>query len=477
VGKSAPFRLTRNELLLAVVSAAFAGEAGAAAGRVDFTTGGATVSGSDGRQRPLAKGTDLDSGDTIRTDAAGRAQIRFPDGAYISLQPNTEFSIKEYNFEGKTDGNERSFFSLAKGAMRTVTGLIGRVNKNRYQIATPTATIGIRGTGGIIQIGVDGSTVVTGTSGIWTITNPSGTIDVPAGSVGRAPAAPNQPPQQTTEKPSTGPVQPATTTIAISPAEQRSDSGASSVLTTATFIPLVTGTPYAIAAATNFSTFNAAQVIAASDNATAVFDSAGHLTDVTIPGANVNQITFSGTHSTPPEFGSDGIIAWGRWTGPIAVLCSECSSPGALGPNQGFHYAIGVPTAMMPTEGSAVYNLMGATNPTYGDGSTAPGTLTSAQLNVTFGATTSVAANLNVMMPDGRGYNATGSGTTTTNALSLFNMSMTTTGTGGACSCGCFTNANGFFAGTNAERAGLAYSINDSFAGKNIAGAAAFKKQ
>ena len=54
----------------------------------------------------------------------GRAQLRFSDGAYVSLQPWSEFSIRDYRFDGKTDGAERGFFGLAKGAMRTVSGLI-----------------------------------------------------------------------------------------------------------------------------------------------------------------------------------------------------------------------------------------------------------------------------------------------------------------------------------------------------------------
>ncbi len=43
MGKSVPFRLTRGELMLALISATFAGQAGAASGRVDFATGGATM--------------------------------------------------------------------------------------------------------------------------------------------------------------------------------------------------------------------------------------------------------------------------------------------------------------------------------------------------------------------------------------------------------------------------------------------------
>src|SRR5688572_18325048 len=104
--QAAPFRLNRSGLILALVSAAFAGEAGAAAGRAEFTIGGVTVAGKDGVQRPLARGAELDNGDVVRTND-GRAQIRFTDGAYVSLQPNTEFGIREYRYDNRADGNER----------------------------------------------------------------------------------------------------------------------------------------------------------------------------------------------------------------------------------------------------------------------------------------------------------------------------------------------------------------------------------
>src|ERR1043165_4563612 len=135
-----PFEPNRGGLLAALVSAAFAGEAGAAAGRVDFTIGPVTVSGRDGVARRLARGAELDSGDIVRTND-GRAQIRFSDGSYVSLQPNSDFAINEYRYDGKTDGSERGFFGLVKGAMRTVSGAIGRVNRNAYRVTTPTATI------------------------------------------------------------------------------------------------------------------------------------------------------------------------------------------------------------------------------------------------------------------------------------------------------------------------------------------------
>src|SRR5512134_739583 len=198
------YRLNRSSLLLALISTAFAGQAQAAAGRVEFAIGGATVSGPAGQQRPLARGAEVNAGDVVRT-TDGRVQVRMADGAYISLQPNTEFGIKEYKFEGKADGTESAFFSLVKGAMRTVTGLVGRVNRDRYQVATPTATVGIRGTGGLIQILDDGGTLVQGTSGIWFLANPAGSINVPAGVSGLSPSDPKQPPKETEAPPTAGP--------------------------------------------------------------------------------------------------------------------------------------------------------------------------------------------------------------------------------------------------------------------------------
>ena len=48
----------------------------------------------------LGKGAELIAGDTVFTHS-GRAQLRFTDGAFVSLQPNSEFRIDEYRFEGK----------------------------------------------------------------------------------------------------------------------------------------------------------------------------------------------------------------------------------------------------------------------------------------------------------------------------------------------------------------------------------------
>ena len=76
--------LSRGCFAFAVLSAAAAGEAAAAAAQADFVYGSVTVAGPDGREQPLARGAELNNGDTVRT-AQARAQLRFSDGGRDSL--------------------------------------------------------------------------------------------------------------------------------------------------------------------------------------------------------------------------------------------------------------------------------------------------------------------------------------------------------------------------------------------------------
>lgn len=146
-------KLIGQAALLASIIAGFPVVSHAApAARVDFATGDVAAVNKSGQSRPLAKGAQIEEGETINTNN-GRAQLRFTDGAYVSLQPQSEFRIDHYRYEGKPDGSEKTFLSLLKGGLRTITGFVGRTNKKNYQVATTVATIGIRGTEYTIQYG------------------------------------------------------------------------------------------------------------------------------------------------------------------------------------------------------------------------------------------------------------------------------------------------------------------------------------
>jgi hypothetical protein len=121
------------------------GAALAQAGRVVLAVGDvAAVRGAD-RVR-LSAGATVGVGDAIVTGADGHAQIRFSDEALVAIKPGSEFRIEAYAFAGRADGSERAVFRLVRGGFRTLTGRIGQVNRDTYQVLTTQATIGIRGT-------------------------------------------------------------------------------------------------------------------------------------------------------------------------------------------------------------------------------------------------------------------------------------------------------------------------------------------
>ncbi len=156
-----------NQILATAVLWAVSSAAFATAGEVTLLTGKATAITSDGVVRSLSKGSVVNSGEVISSGAGSYINLKFRDGGLILLRPNTRFQIESYTYGPEkparaSDGansrptasdlaraptaRPRAFFRLLKGGLRTVTGLIGKVNHNDYRLATPTATIGIRGT-------------------------------------------------------------------------------------------------------------------------------------------------------------------------------------------------------------------------------------------------------------------------------------------------------------------------------------------
>jgi hypothetical protein len=162
--------LTR--LLLAALLCA-PGLAGAAvpAATVTLLTGHGTATGADGAVRTLAQGDPVYSGEIIHSGFNSYLDLKFSDGGFFLLRPSTRFQINNYVDAAAPaeapptaaaaqsaapapqpvsppaqGAASHAFFSLLKGGFRTVSGLIGKINHEDYSVATPVATIGIRGT-------------------------------------------------------------------------------------------------------------------------------------------------------------------------------------------------------------------------------------------------------------------------------------------------------------------------------------------
>lgn len=454
------FSLNSRAALLAAIASAYPvwGHAAPAA-QVDFAVGNVTAVGPNGKSRPLGKGARIEQGDTVNTNG-GRAQLRFTDGAYVSLQPESQFRIDQYRYDGKPDGNEKGFFSLLKGGLRTITGLVGRTNKANYQVSTSVATIGIRGTEYTIEYGHS----VTGTVGEGEINvcNGGGCLSVTNGESYYVQTQETKPvlTSKRTDLPPPEPTQPPLH-VALGDNTDASGNPLPGLIMTGLQSPVSYGRISSLGIGC-FACFGSA-----------TFDGNGVLTDLN--GQTLDSIVMGG---------NDGIIAWGTGIN---------TSSGA----ETVHFVIGMPTPasdlakLAISNPIATYTVIGATTPTFSQGFLSKalnGTFVNASLTANFAAMTvdtSISAKFNLGLPGILTVGASG-----TNQLlsgSTFSFSACTSGSctlsGGSCS-STFVHMAGFLAGPNAIRAGLIYDINVSgttsanatFSG-NADGAVAFAKK
>src|SRR5689334_8563570 len=134
-----------SRLLFALVALCALDCAAQSVGRV-LVAVGEVVATRGSRDIPLATGASLERGDTIRTGERSSAQLRFTDETIVAMREKSSFEVVDYRFTGTDDGVSQAVYNLVRGGLRTLHGLIGRARQDRYQMRTPLATVGIRGT-------------------------------------------------------------------------------------------------------------------------------------------------------------------------------------------------------------------------------------------------------------------------------------------------------------------------------------------
>ena len=145
VGLLAPLALAQ----IPTVAPAPAEPAPASTGSVATVThlsGTLTVKRADGGTRFLSVKSGINEGDTLVTARGTYVRMKFADGSETVLRPDTQMKVEAYKFDDKKPEADNVLFSLIKGGMRSVTGLVGKRNSDRVQVSAPSATIGIRGT-------------------------------------------------------------------------------------------------------------------------------------------------------------------------------------------------------------------------------------------------------------------------------------------------------------------------------------------
>lgn len=111
-----------------------------AAGKVVAVRGSANASGPSGT-RSLSRGNTIFAGDTLTTGSASRLLIRFADNSALALREDSQFRVNTFDTTSKKNSN-----SLFKGSMRMLTGAISKANPKGFEVKTPVAVIGVRGT-------------------------------------------------------------------------------------------------------------------------------------------------------------------------------------------------------------------------------------------------------------------------------------------------------------------------------------------
>lgn len=180
----------------------------------------ATVTGSVSDFRNGAPVTNLKAGDAIykgdllQTDEKGSLAVTFDDDTTFKLGPSSTLEVSDFLFEEGGTKNS-ALFNVVRGSTAFVASLVAKTGD--MKIATPTATLGIRGTTGLVDVptgagagdvsiklypdanGTVGRIEVFGAGGaqLGTLSRGSTGFSIRPGAAGRFAAVPLQiPPQQ-----------------------------------------------------------------------------------------------------------------------------------------------------------------------------------------------------------------------------------------------------------------------------------------
>jgi len=115
------------------------------AGEVEFSRGVGFAQTPGEAPRTLGKGLPLRQGDRLTTSEGASAIIKLQDGTRMTVRPNSELVLQQYQFRENASDNGM-LMQLVRGGFRAVTGLISKSSPNAARVQTSTATIGIRGT-------------------------------------------------------------------------------------------------------------------------------------------------------------------------------------------------------------------------------------------------------------------------------------------------------------------------------------------
>ena len=96
----------------------------------------------------------IEKQDVIITKDNTKVQLLFKDETIISIGENSSFQVNDYLYDEKNQKFEAKF-DMFKGTFRTITGKIGKLAPEKFNLETKSASIGIRGTQIVMNLSKD----------------------------------------------------------------------------------------------------------------------------------------------------------------------------------------------------------------------------------------------------------------------------------------------------------------------------------
>ena len=118
-------------------------------GQVASMSGSATVTRGNAPRAALKVADVIYAKDILQTDVNSSLGITFDDETTFSLSANTRIVIDSFVYQEGGHGNLASF-NVASGTASFIASLVAKTGD--MKIATPEATLGIRGTTGIVEV-------------------------------------------------------------------------------------------------------------------------------------------------------------------------------------------------------------------------------------------------------------------------------------------------------------------------------------
>lgn len=118
----------------------------AAVGRVSEQTGSTVEIRRGSNSIPSQQNTNIESMDTVLVGSRAGANITFRDNTRVSIKENSRLVIDSFVFDPNRSDAGRMAMRVTLGTVQYTSGQIARNNRQNLNIATPTATIAVRGT-------------------------------------------------------------------------------------------------------------------------------------------------------------------------------------------------------------------------------------------------------------------------------------------------------------------------------------------